>query len=66
MVLCSTRKDKIKSGDSVISVLVWLFHPNWKETGDIRFWQTIKLNFVFIVWNLYSTELERYFKIAFT
>lgn len=68
MVLCRRGKHRINFEDSIISILVWLFHPNWKEAGDIRFWQTIKLNFFppYETYKSYHTELERYFKIIFT
>ena len=34
MVLCRRGKHIINSGDSIISILVWLFHPNWKKAGE--------------------------------
>lgn len=49
------QRKKINSGDFIISISRRLFHANnWKETADVilDFWQSIKLNFVFPLWDL--------------
>lgn len=49
------KEKKINSGDLIISISQRLFHANnWKGTADVilHFWQSIKLNFVFPLWDL--------------